>query len=557
MITKSIVPQCCPKLQSGGNIFEKFDFNNIYLNSRDDIKALQKALNVKEDGIIGKNTIRALQRMVGTKDDGIWGKNSIAATNNYLGTSNKTPDIFYELPEVSVKGKRIKKAVEETYTPWDLQNAGDSVQGNKAYYYNTDSKEWCKTNECAQWANSTLKRYVDSRGRTLYKESEIGGDAWTRLSSGENAKMVLSGYEGMDYDPNKYSERASNNRNHIAADNFMNSFAPDTLDRSKTYLVNMYYDSSPNKRLAWTKAKEGTTGTHTGNAYWNPDTSSWHVAHNVHGTIHDDELSSVLGSKNGLGYGVTALAEAPRVDYTRSDWNETHPVKRWINANIHDFGMWKEGGKLVLKHQDGDEIEPAVITAIPSNVAKSIVGKKYIDGLNDFRSQIMQDYDLTDDQYSDLMTFAVNIANQESKLGDSPRYKIKSNAPDSLIKALKHVSSKDTPLSRGLTQIKYNQDVDDPELSDFYAKYGITDKGLKIDPRQMARATIGRSLVGENTLGEQDYRYSDNTVIPKDTALAIWWNRGKLTDGINPNPKTDTSSVSGYSRRFENNKVIK
>jgi hypothetical protein len=36
------------------------------------------------------------------------------------------------------------------------------------------------------------------------------------------------------------------------------------------------------------------------------------------------------------------------VDYTRKDWNEAHPIKAAINR-IHDFGMWKEGGKLKKK----------------------------------------------------------------------------------------------------------------------------------------------------------------------------------------------------------------
>jgi hypothetical protein len=52
----------------------------------------------------------------------------------------------------------------------------------------------------------------------------------------------------------------------------------------------MYYNDFPNMGVAWYGAKNGTTGTHTGNLYWNPDTNSWRISHNIHGTVHDDDF---------------------------------------------------------------------------------------------------------------------------------------------------------------------------------------------------------------------------------------------------------------------------
>lgn len=72
-----------PKFQIGG-AFSDFDFNNIYGNSSDKIKALQRELGIKDDGIIGKQTISAIQKKVGAKVDGIWGKNSTAAAKQYV-----------------------------------------------------------------------------------------------------------------------------------------------------------------------------------------------------------------------------------------------------------------------------------------------------------------------------------------------------------------------------------------------------------------------------------------------------------------------------------------
>ena len=52
------------------NILSKINLDNIWSNSYDDIVALQKALKVKDDGMIGEKTISALQRELKIKDDG-------------------------------------------------------------------------------------------------------------------------------------------------------------------------------------------------------------------------------------------------------------------------------------------------------------------------------------------------------------------------------------------------------------------------------------------------------------------------------------------------------
>ena len=51
-------------------ILARMNMDNIWSNSYDDITAMQRALGVKDDGIIGKNTIIALQRKLKVKDDG-------------------------------------------------------------------------------------------------------------------------------------------------------------------------------------------------------------------------------------------------------------------------------------------------------------------------------------------------------------------------------------------------------------------------------------------------------------------------------------------------------
>ena len=77
----------------------------------------------------------------------------------------------------------------------------------------------------------------------------------------------------------------------------------------------------------------------------------------------------------------------------------------------------------------------------------------------------------------------------------------------------------------------------------------------------MAKATILRTMFNDKSLYPNSlttYYYNDNTQIPKDTARAIYWNRGKLTSGLNEpvsNPKAN--GATEYARKFEHKRVIK
>ena len=460
-----------------------------------------------------------------------------------------------------INGKLTKDFQPSNYVAWTPESTKGSVQNRRAYTYDLNSRSWIPTKECAQWANSALHRYMDKRNRTLFKYDEVGGDAWTRLGAGKNTKMIYSGYEGMEYNPNKYSgNRASDERNWAAADNLYKGFDSKKLDKNKTYIVNMYYNDSPNKERAWRNALNGTTGTHTGNLYWNPKTNSWRVAHNIHGKIYDDDFISIQG--RGHKYGVTAIAEPYMVDYIRKDWNKKHPIKALINK-VYDFGMWKNGGKLIPKHQPGGQMLPEVtVTAINPKVADSKEGHDFIMALNNNRNYLMKKYNLTDNQYADLSRFAVNIASKESGLGSGIFYNMKRHAPDSMLALGKRVLRGNSGVpSRGITQIKYQSDIRDPMLKKEYDELGITDKGLETDPNIMAKATIARTMRGDIQLRTgndgKPYTYSDGTIIPQNTARAILWNRGRLTSGKNaPTSNSDVGGATGYARRFEHQSVL-
>ena len=235
--------------------------------------------------------------------------------------------------------------------------------------------EGLSAKECAKWANDVLRAYNDGKDYL----GSVGGNAWTRNSSG-TAQKVYSGFTG-DVDKTKgdkiykaylaLNSKASRTkqeearyqqyikqlqqlyqkdsiaRNKTASDNLYKNFDSHTLDKNKTYLVNMGYTRSPNAGIAWMGSQDGTTGTHTGNLYWNPDTNSWRVAHNLNhnGIITDDDFISIQGGDNPKGYYVTDIAWLPTKKESlaarkkgnakaRDSWASEHYIKNALRGIV-------------------------------------------------------------------------------------------------------------------------------------------------------------------------------------------------------------------------------
>jgi hypothetical protein len=168
--------------------------------------------------------------------------------------------------------------------------------------------------------------------------------------------MIYSGYDSIDYDRNAYSDKASDQRNFAAADKLHKEFDLNTLDPNKTYMVNMFYKGSSSRQKAWENAEGGTTGTHTGNLYFDQATGKWRVSHNIHGTVYDDDFTKIQGSKGN--YGVTAIAEAVN---NRDHYRENKPIRGWIRDTFDywdNINVWKKGGTLIPKAQTGVKIDP-------------------------------------------------------------------------------------------------------------------------------------------------------------------------------------------------------
>lgn len=218
----------------------------------------------------------------------------------------------------------------------------------------------------------------------------------------------------------------------------------------------------------------------------------------------------------------------------------------------------KDGMKTPISEEEiNTDIEPAVITHIDQRPFTGDA-KRFVQGVNSRRNYYMQRYGMTDKEFSDMAAMAVNIANHESNFGNSKRYKLKRHTPDFIIGLGKLVTQgRVNAPSRGFTQIKYQDDITNPELKAIYKREGVTDDNLRDNPEKMANATLGR-LYHMKGYMKPVYHYSDNTVMQPEVAQYMYWNAGRLTDGANRNiTDLEADGYTGRARRFYNNRVIK
>lgn len=205
-----------------------------------------------------------------------------------------------------------------------IQNAGDFIKfGYDTFFRNPDNKKairgslntYLDTNsyegggdllggvkkgstvdvdQCAQWSNSLLRNngYL------------INGNAWNL----GNVDTLFNGFEELEK-PKAYDRRIVEDYNHAAANNVYRNFDSKTLDTSRPYAVNMYYNDSPAQEEAFNNGK-GVTGTHTGILTYDEPSKQWLVTHNIHGRIYQEPFISLQSGKGK--YGVTAIYEPRR-----------------------------------------------------------------------------------------------------------------------------------------------------------------------------------------------------------------------------------------------------
>lgn len=166
-----------PKFQMGG-AFKNFNFDNIYNNSADQIKALQRELGVKDDGLIGRQTISALQQRVGTTVDGKWGKNSIAAAKSYASQSTVSQPQQFTAPASSTYVRRpivpnmtIASTQETPVTEEPVEEPQNDV-GLFRKMRDSISRvnQIAQHSPAAEFARSTVRRTVNNIGQKVLGE---------------------------------------------------------------------------------------------------------------------------------------------------------------------------------------------------------------------------------------------------------------------------------------------------------------------------------------------------------------------------------------------------
>ena len=160
-----------------------------------------------------------------------------------------------------------------------------------------------ETDQCAAFSNGFLR----DNGYL------ISGDAWGL----KGVDMIFNGFEGLDR-PQEYKAAKVREYNHNAAQNVYDNFDSKTLDKTRPYVVNMFYNNSPAQKTAY-EAGNDVTGTHTGLLLYDEDAKKWKVTHNIHGTIHQDDFIPLQSGKGK--YGVTAIyspREATLMNYIKT-----------------------------------------------------------------------------------------------------------------------------------------------------------------------------------------------------------------------------------------------
>lgn len=207
----------------------------------------------------------------------------------------------------------------------------------------------------------------------------------------------------------------------------------------------------------------------------------------------------------------------------------------------------------MTKFSNVQSLPEVIVTAInPKRGNKAL--HDYIMGVNSMRNNIMKERGMSDSRWADLSKQAVNITGVESKNGTSLRYKIKSILPDWALHASQYTfRGRTMPISRGLSQIKIVPAQ--KKLNARYSKYGINDQTLKESNFKQGQATIIKMDENRKSM-KSNYTWRDGTPMTAEEANNIYWNRGRLTSGLNDKNDTSNSGVQ-YIKKYNDRSIIR
>lgn len=175
--------------------------------------------------------------------------------------------------------------------------------------------------------------------------------------------------------------------------------------------------------------------------------------------------------------------------------------------------------------------------------------------------QLQKQFNLSNYEYNKLSQLAMGIADQESKFGTSTKYKMKNGVSinqdliavkhffvDHLIKGKPLVSN-----SRGITQIKYGDDVKNKELQNLYNQFGIHSGDDLDNIENSAKATMIRlAFIYNSEIKGRNFTDAGNKPVSPWDALLYTYNGTKY----NLRNKSATPELNRYIKninRYANN----
>lgn len=550
------------------NAFDKPKLNpktNTYsVKKGDTLSAIAKRNNMSLNELMRLNNISA------DKADYIQIGQKLILPSAKSSSKEATQQVVKQSTKQSAKQLSKKPSAENTFTP-------------------IYKPVVCNTPECAEYANLAVEQ-------NLNNTIDLAGHAWTRDASYYHdsskpmyEKYIMTGYTVAPTNRgNKQGwsdakiKKVAIQRNKDAANRLKEIYDVSKLDPNRIYSVNMFYGISPNYAKAYNEGKGNLTGTHTGNLY--NDGTRWLVDHNIHGKRESVPIEKFLGYSDNRTPAITEITPIvmPKQSNVQPNFeNQNSFISDFAHTMSNTFQK-KVGGKLIKKAQNGtyfdpnqSELDTVEISALNESPqffkqkgVNSKLGKQFINSINNNRNYFMKTYDLSDQQYLDLAKQAVNTAQMETQLGDDLKqqfiyhaFKAAPNLYDKGYKTFLNIEYGDNApgMSRGLTKIKYSDDIKNPELKKIYDRVGVTEHGIEGNPHEAALATIAKLHYNNTKKDFNSYRYNDGTFIPKENAQYMYWNFGRLSDNKNDNPYgqriAGTDTVSARAKRFDREKI--
>lgn len=177
---------------------------------------------------------------------------------------------------------------------------------------------------------------------------------------------------------------------------------------------------------------------------------------------------------------------------------------------------------------------------LKTEVVKTDDMEEFTKALSKKKVSLMARLGIDNDTYNNLANLALGITGQESKFGESWRYKLKEFCPP-CVSLARWVRGKKSDPSRGLSQIKLGCFTINPKIKALLGKYGIEERGDLHDPANSAVATmvIITDMYKNEVPGVQRIRREQHKRnISAYDAISYMWH-GRKNELLNPKEDVD------------------